>query len=87
MYREKLISQIEVLEKVQQHCNDVSAVRSLCNDILHLTRKVDELDEKLNENKPSQIFPEAVRQELAKSMKEAADSFAERHKNDKHYFW
>lgn len=84
MYREKLISQIEVFENAQKICciTDIPELVELSDNILKLAKKVDELDEKSNGDKPSQIFSEAVRQEIAKSMKEAAD----RHKNDKHCF-
>ena len=83
-YREKLLSQIEVLEDAQKDTKDIEAVRMLSKDILCLAKEVDKLDEKSDGNKPPQIIPEAVNRELEKSMKEAVKRFAERY--NKGYF-
>ena len=82
MYREKLISQIEVLEKAQTRCDEVYEFIILSRNILDIAKKIDELDEKSNDNRPPQIIPEAVSRELEKSIKEAID----RHKNNKYCF-
>lgn len=43
-YREKLLSQIEVLEDAQKDTKDIEAVRMLSKDILCLAKKIDEID-------------------------------------------
>lgn len=50
MYREKLISQIEALEKAQTRCNDVQEFITLSRNILDIAKKIDELDEKTSIN-------------------------------------
>ena len=43
-YREKLLSQIEVLEDAQKDTKDIETVRMLSKDILCLAKKIDEID-------------------------------------------
>lgn len=63
MYREKLIAQIEVLEKAQTRCNDVQEFITLSRNILDIAKKIDELDEKtrINIDIDSKKIYEAVR--------------------------
>ena len=72
MYREKLISQIEMLEKTQHHCEEVHEVVTLGREILYLSKKVDELDENAAVVQPVEIV--SPKEVVAKAIKETIDN-------------
>lgn len=68
MYREKLISQIEVFENAQKVCTitDIPEFIDLSENILRLAKKIDELDENTEVTASSNISGEKIYENLLK---------------------
>lgn len=74
MYREKLISQIEKFENMQERCamTDIPELVELSDNILKLAQKVDELDENVavNMNARFDINSQDVYEAICKATEE-----------------
>lgn len=75
MLREKLLSQIEALEKVQKTATSADEIRGLSHDILQLSKDLDEYDkktthwEKMEKNKSYQEIRDKINQALEEIIK------------------
>ena len=77
MYREKLISQIEVFENAQKTCEiiDIPELVELSDNILKLAQKVDELDENTEVTVTTNLMGETVYEVVCK----ANDEYRHKH--------
>ena len=75
MLREKLLPQIEALEKVQKTATSADEIRGLSRDILQLSKDLDEYDkktthwEKMEKNKSYQEIRDKINQALEEIIK------------------
>lgn len=79
MYREKLISQIEVFENAQKVCaiTDIPEFVELSDNILKLAKKVDELDE--NATAEMNVHVDIDSQDVYEAVCKANDEYRQKH--------